>query len=533
VTSLIRNVPAYAWLLAALPALRVFGGNVERLSLWWLFLCLAVTFAIYFTGRLITRLLAGERELAEILWAIIYLCLIAAGYFIPAKGSELLWAGLCLVAAAVVVTSGPSRRIAGRIVTIFAATGCAVPVFLMLQSPVWFDRPAIRHLAATAFGELPQPVAGLQAEKRDIYYLIFDRYARADQLKTIYGYDNEDFIHELEARGFAVAERSFSNYQRTTHSLISSLNLDYLHGLDREPASSSHDWLPLYEMLQDFRLRRFLDAQGYDFHFFGSWWEPTRTNRFAQKNHNWLALPEPFRVMLDQSLIPYLAERAGSEAFDQRLVQCQRSKKAFSGLRKLAAQSEGPRFIYAHFLVPHPPFVMDENGRCISAEEAKTHTRAQNYIGQVKYTNREILKFLDVAMNRTGLKPIIVLQSDEGPWPQRFAGDEITRLGADVTPADWRKATPAELVEKMAILNAIYLPDRDMSDIEETASPVNNFRLVLREFFGVPLEPLPDRQIIFESAERLYRFQDVTESLSAEITAHPARGKTVLRPALD
>jgi len=83
VTSLIRNVPAYAWLLAALPALRVFGGNVERLSLWWLFLCLAVTFAIYFTGRLITRLLAGERELAEILWAIIYLCLIAAGYFIP------------------------------------------------------------------------------------------------------------------------------------------------------------------------------------------------------------------------------------------------------------------------------------------------------------------------------------------------------------------------------------------------------------------------------------------------------------------
>jgi hypothetical protein len=176
---------------------------------------------------------------------------------------------------------------------------------------------------------------------------------------------------------------------------------------------------------------------------------------------------------------------------------------------------------------------MDESGRCISAEEAKTHTRAQNYIGQVKYTNREILKFLDVAMNRTGLKPIIVIQSDEGPWPQRFAGDEITRLGADVTPADWRKATPAELVEKMAILNAIYLPDRDMSDIEETASPVNNFRLVLREFFGVPLEPLPDRQIIFESAERLYRFQDVTESLSAEVTAHPAGGKTVLRPALD
>jgi hypothetical protein len=192
----------------------------------------------------------------------------------------------------------------------------------------------------------------------------------------------------------------------------------------------------------------------------------------------------------------------------------------------LAEKPGMARFVFAHFLVPHPPFVLDADGRCISAQEATSRTRAENYTRQVMFTNREILKFLDATMERPGLKPIIILQSDEGPWPQRFAGDEITRLGADVTPADWLTATPSELVEKMAILNALYFPDRDMSAIAETATPVNSFRTVLREYFGVPLEPLPDREVIFESAERLYRFHDVTERLAIEETRHPTANRT-------
>ena len=522
----LRNVPLYGWLLATLPALRVFADNVDRLAVSWLFVCLAITSAIYFTGRGLLRAALRDKELADPIWAILYICVIAAGFFFPTKDNELVWIGLCTAAMTAVVLVAAIRQYAGLALAIFAGVWCVLPLVLMVRSPVWFERPAIRTMAAQAFADLPQPARAGDVDIRDIYYLIFDRYARGDQLKDVYGFDNEPFIRELEARGFAVAEQSFANYQRTTHSLISSLNLDYLDALGGEAARSSHDWVPLYEMLQDFRLRRFLDAQGYEFHFFGSWWEPTRVNRFAHANHNVMAIPEPLRAMLDQSLIPYLAQLAGLKLFDHRLTQCQRSKLAFKELTALAGQTQTARFVFAHFLVPHPPFVVDADGRCISAVEATSRTRAENYTRQVMFTNKEILKFLDVAMNRPGPKPIIILQSDEGPWPQRFAGDEITRLGADVTPVDWRTSTPSELVEKMAILNAIYLPDRDMSRIPETATPVNSFRMVLREYFGVPLNPLPDRDVIFESAERLYRFQDVTDSLAAEVTRRLAPHRT-------
>jgi Sulfatase len=529
VRSLLANMPVYAWFLAVLPALRVFGGNVDRLAVKWLFLSMAITSIIYFTGRAAFRLLIHDGELAELTWAIAYVCVVAAGFFFPAEGSRLLWIGLCIGMASAVALLPRLKRAAAVILTIFAGVGCAVPALFILQSPVWFERAAIRQLAAQAFDELPKPAPGTKIEKRDIYYLIFDRYARSDQLKQVYGFDNAPFIRELESRGFAVAEQSFANYQRTTHSLISSLNFDYLGGLDAEETRSSGDWLPLYEMMQDFRLRRFLDAQGYEFHFFGSWWEPTRLNRYAHTNHNLLALPEPFRAMLDQSLVPYFTKLAGMKLFDPRLMQCERSKRAFERLKEMARIKTNPRFIFAHFLVPHPPFVMDETGRCISIKEARTRSRAENYTRQVAYTNREILKFLDAVMVQPGPKPIIIIQSDEGPWPQRFAGDEIVALGADVTPANWLTATREELVQKMAILNALYLPARDMSGIEETASPVNTFRRVLREYFGVPLEPLPDRQIIFESAERLYQFHDVTESVASETTKHPTTERAVLR----
>ena len=65
-------------------------------------------------------------------------------------------------------------------------------------------------------------------ELPDIYYIIFDRYPRADSLKDFYDFDNSEFISYLETKGFYVASESNANYLKTAHSLASSLNVDYL-----------------------------------------------------------------------------------------------------------------------------------------------------------------------------------------------------------------------------------------------------------------------------------------------------------------
>ncbi len=68
----------------------------------------------------------------------------------------------------------------------------------------------------------------------DIYYLVFDSYARSDLLADLYQYDNSDFIQFLESKGFYVARCSQSNYNHTWFSISTAFNLDYLENLTRD-----------------------------------------------------------------------------------------------------------------------------------------------------------------------------------------------------------------------------------------------------------------------------------------------------------
>ncbi len=80
---------------------------------------------------------------------------------------------------------------------------------------------------------LPPEIAALPEQTaeppRDIYYLVFDRYADAETLREHFAWDNGPFLAALRERGFAVAEEARANYPKTEISIASSLNMRY-HG---------------------------------------------------------------------------------------------------------------------------------------------------------------------------------------------------------------------------------------------------------------------------------------------------------------
>jgi len=86
-------------------------------------------------------------------------------------------------------------------------------------------------------------------EYRDIYYLIFDRYANLHSLKEFYDFDNSKFLNNLTGLGFYVAQDSTANYLKTAHSLASSINMEYINWLGNTMGKSSRDWSPLYGTL--------------------------------------------------------------------------------------------------------------------------------------------------------------------------------------------------------------------------------------------------------------------------------------------
>jgi hypothetical protein len=336
----------------------------------------------------------------------------------------------------------------------------------------------------------------------DIYYIIMDRYAGPETLKTIYNFDNKHFLDYLEAKGFYVASRSAGNYPSTAQSLASSLNLQYLTYLGKFMDPESTSWIPIHRLLEDHKVRSFLKSKGYQYIHLGSWWEPTRKNKLADENVYFTPLPEMFYVLYGSTVFQPVSAALG--VLDLRYEHWRGNRRQFEDLTGRVG-AEGPKFVLAHFLLPHDPYVFSRDGDYLRLHQVNNQPTELNYINQLVYTNRMLQKTIDKLISTSKQPPIIILQADEGPYPRRY--------DHDTQNFDWRKATNAELNQKMQILNSFYLPGVDSRALYPTISPVNAFRLVFNLYFKTNLPLLPDESFVFEQRRRPYSLLNVTTKL--------------------
>ncbi|MCH7548132.1 MAG: hypothetical protein IH969_01115 [Candidatus Krumholzibacteriota bacterium] len=338
----------------------------------------------------------------------------------------------------------------------------------------------------------------------DIYYIILDRYADAGTLRERYGYDNATFLAYLEKRKFFVAGDSRANYICTSQSLASSLNLAYINFLTDAMGTRSNNWLPLFEMMKDYRVWRFLKEEGYEFVHFGPRWAPTTTNPHADKNFYYHRFSE-FTTMLWETTMFYpIMHRFG--LLDLRREKWERVTRQFEWLSEIPERSDRPVFVFAHFLVPHNPYVFNTDGSFVNGATANERGRDANYLNQLTYVNTLVRELVDKLLDpdSSGTSPIIIIQGDEGTYPLRTTPIDF----------DWRTATSEEVSQKVRILNAIHAP-LAYDSLYDGLTPVNTFRIIFNTYFGTRLARLPDRSYSYRDVEHLYDFFDVTEQINA------------------
>jgi hypothetical protein len=347
------------------------------------------------------------------------------------------------------------------------------------------------------------------ADSPDVWHILFDRYASRETLEERYQFDNGPFFRELEKRGFTIGDGNFSNYQRTAHSVAATLNGADLDRLARRMQAQQTDWVPIYRAIADNEATAFFTANGYRSVFAGTWWSPTRVIG-STENINYRSLPELGRVMLDQSVLSAGMRGLGLPFGDSRREQCQRETFKFHRLEQLAAEP-GRKHVFAHFLVPHPPFVFNADGSCRSLDQARAATRRDNYVGQVQYANARALRLVD-AILKSSRPAVIVIHSDEGPWPEPYVGDEHG-LGTDPVSVNWENVPADKLREKMGVLMAVRSPSGPPATMP--ASPAQIYPAILRDHFGSGQPLKPSRHRIFANDGALYRFVDVSAKLKA------------------
>ena len=340
---------------------------------------------------------------------------------------------------------------------------------------------------------------------RDIYYIMLDRYASADILTNEYQYDNSEFIDFLKNRGFYVASKSTCNYPRTGLSLASSLNMEYINYLSDIAGKNSRDAKPFSALVKNHRLGQIMKSIGYRYIHFGSTNALTKWTKQADVNFSKFMIPEFTMTFYKTTMLYPISEKLNllSEYTSPR-------NSILGKFERLAAIPDMtyPVFVFAHILLPHPPYIFDRDGNAVSPADHEKKSINELYIDQLIFTNKKLMALIDSLLTKTEPKPIIVLQSDEGPFPS-FYLEIVERYKL----FKYRQVTDRELRQKMGILNAYYLPGRDTTALYPAITPVNSFRLILNLYFNAQLELLQDKNYAMEDENRPYALFEVTERL--------------------
>ena len=321
----------------------------------------------------------------------------------------------------------------------------------------------------------PPQAAGTKTQYPDIYYIILDGFCRDDMMRKYYEVRDSGFIDTLEHDGFYVAKESRSNYSETILSLPSSLNMKYLDGDERTLAAGTRDDRVYAGMIQNNFVMRYLKSKGYLTVHFGSVWSATMSNPFADMQV--VYRKGFFRDEFNRAFFGMTMLLAAESFFSRDVAETHLYN--FEMLAKIP-RVHSPKFVFAHFLLPHSPYVFGRMGNirervpahAIWHEDTNLYNDAPAYRNQAIAASRFACAAIRDILKNSKTPPVILLQADHG-----------INLITD---------GPERIAIRHAILNAYYFPDGDYSRLYPGISPVNSFRVLFNKYFDGHFKLLED-----------------------------------------
>jgi hypothetical protein len=309
--------------------------------------------------------------------------------------------------------------------------------------------------------------------------------------------DNEPFLEKLRQIGFYVADCSQSNYAQTELSMVSTLNMAYLDELIDE---TNPDRSQLWPLLRHSSVRLLLEDMGYrtvafETGYYWSEWEDA--DLYLAPDRGFLEGMNAFEATLLRStaawaLIDALPKLPAFLVRDlDRSPDAHRDRLSyvFEELERLPSQTS-PKFVFAHIVSPHRPFVFDSEGNPTaddydwSRSDLGLDQYKAGYREQLQYVNARMERIIEQIIEGSDIPPIIVIQGDHGPEEGSSS-------------------------DRMSILNAIYIGGARATEVYPTITPVNTFRMLFGERFGADLPLIKDASL-FSIYDDPYEYAEIS-----------------------
>lgn len=491
----LESVPLHPFLLAAYPALALLANNLGQVRPGIATRALVVSLVVAGAALLALRWALGEWRRPAMLvsgglllfysYGHVYNALRLVGFMGTTLGRHRfllpVWAALAVGGSWWIVR----RADAPSWLTAMLNLGVAVAVLLPLSQILLNGAGSTFASGEGRAGELAvedlrQPEPG---PPPDIYLIILDAYGREDTLREQFDFDNRPFLDALEGIGFEVVDCSQSNYSQTELSLAATLNMQYLSELVDERVAGDAGRAQLWPLIRHSEVRQSLEELGYQTVAFETgyyWTEWEDADVYLAPDRGVFEGMSAFEGTLLRStaawalidalpVLPAFLNRdldRSADAHRERLLYV---------LDQLETVSEipGPKFVFAHIVSPHRPFVFDAEGKPVDDDYTWTQSNLgleayrEGYRQQLAYLNRRMEQILRAIVEEAAGQVVIIVQGDHGP-------------------------EEGSSQDRMQILNAQFLPGSTEPGLYPTISAVNTFRLVLGAIFDVRVPLLED-----------------------------------------
>ena len=326
-------------------------------------------------------------------------------------------------------------------------------------------------------------IPGASAEKPNVYHIILDEYTDNEILTKKFGYNNEKFLEFLNNNGFYMHDKLFSTFGGTVKELNVILNMEY----PKKIRWMSED----YESLNNNKVMSIFSNQNYSIIETNSmmrWKNFSDVDTKLCYDTNFIN-SEFLDQVLGKSIIRYFLEKYQQDT-RRDTVRC-----TFDVLNEITLKTDGPKYVFSHVYVPHPPFLFGPNGENVIPDRREisglqSWENPQGYVNQLIYATNEITVVIKNIV-KNDPNAIIIVQGDTG-----------TLTGADIS-----KKTMKEIYQAHSILYAVRIPDVEDSDY---MIPVNTYRIIFNNYFNMNYDYLEYHSYLVDNDGNM---EDITKKL--------------------
>jgi hypothetical protein len=433
--------------VAILLALRRLGGRSMR----WNLGVTAVLVAVGFQWRTLT-FIGGE--IADVLG------LSFVGEFVPVLiGGALVWFAVRLA------EETPFILVIGGVILVACFVLGSIDLSLRVPGPT--DGPRV------ASSEGPHTLL-----------IVFDAYGRQDDLADLFETDISGFVEDLEQRGFTVASEATANYPFTYGSVAAMLNLDYTI----EAGEITEDELELMRaaLTGSVGLLPRFEKAGYETAYIQNAWAGSQCGSGVDWCIRDGLMARTLWNLGRMTIFSPLVEMIWADPFNSLSINQLQDLGDYLVRPTPAGE---PRFMFAHFLLPHFPLRLTAD--CTKIDDGPLaiwgvqpdllDERRRRYGAQVRCVNRLTLNAIDRYLAAYP-DAAIMITGDHGP---------LTTMNPDGSYAD---ISPAALEERMNIFSAYRFPGCDAA-VRPDITPVNGARLLANCVLDAGLAEVPDRNL--------------------------------------